>query len=316
MSEPRTDVLTLNPAPAPAARPTWPRGLGRCAWAAAVMVLLSACVSEGAIQPGGDPSRAAGASRDLPSVAAPPPTRESATGPADLVTASDESEASKRSRIRLELAAAYFAQGQTATALDEVKRALVADPFNVAAYNLRGLIYASLGEQGLAEDSFRRALVLQPGNGDTLHNRGWFLCSLKRYAEARTDFAAALASPTYSERAKTLMLQGICEARSGDVEAAEHSLARSFELDASNPATAMNLAELLLRRGELERAAFYIQRVNAVPDQVNAQTLWLAARIEKKRGNTASVAQLGEQLRSRFPSAPQTVAFDQGKFND
>ena len=37
----------------------------------------------------------------------------------DLVTASDESDASKRARVRMELAAAYFGRGQMTTALDQ-----------------------------------------------------------------------------------------------------------------------------------------------------------------------------------------------------
>ncbi|MEY2688835.1 MAG: hypothetical protein RL375_3033 [Pseudomonadota bacterium] len=234
----------------------------------------------------------------------------------DLVTASDETDAAKRSRIRLELATAYFAQGQSSTALDEVKRALVANPASVPAFNLRALIYASMGEQALAEDSFRRALALQPLDPDVLHNHAWYLCNQKRYAEARAGFNTALAQPQYRDRAKTSLALGVCEARSGDNEAAEKALLRSFELDAGNPATSVNLAEVLLRRGDLERARFYVQRVNAVPEYANAGTLWLAARIEHQRGNTEGVEAFGAQLKTRFPGSRQTAAFEQGKFNE
>jgi type IV pilus assembly protein PilF len=234
----------------------------------------------------------------------------------DLVTASDETDAAKRSRIRLELATAYFSQGQASTALDEVKRALVANPSSVPAYNLRALIYASMGEQALADDSFRRALAIQPLDPDLLHNHGWYQCNLKRYAEARTEFNTALAQPQYRDRAKTSLALGVCEARSGDFEAAEKSLLRSFELDAGNPATAVNLSEVLLHRGDLERARFYAQRVNAVPEYANAETLWLAARIEHRRGNTEGVEGFGTQLKARYPGSRQTIAFEQGKFNE
>src|SRR6185436_17742789 len=60
----------------------------------------------------------------------------------DRVTASDESEGSKRARVRMELAAAYYGRGQLTTALDEVKMAIASDLTNAAAFNLRGLIYA------------------------------------------------------------------------------------------------------------------------------------------------------------------------------
>ena len=93
----------------------------------------------------------------------------------------------------------------------------------------------------------------------------------------------------------------MCQARAGQLDQAEAALARSYELDPSNPATAVNLSEVLFRRGEYERARFYIRRVNDQPEISNAQTLWLAARIEHKLGNKAGVANFGKQLRNRFP---------------
>ena len=68
--------------------------------------------------------------------------------------------------------------------------------------------------------------------------------------------------------------------------------------------------------GELERARFYVRRVNSTPELVNAETLWLAARIEHKIGNRSGAAELGEQLRRRFPQSREAAAYDQGRFND
>ncbi len=234
----------------------------------------------------------------------------------DLVTASDETDNARRARIRLELASAYFAQGQSATALDEVKRALAVDPELVAGYNLRGLIYASLGEPVLAESSFQRALSLRRDDADALQNYGWFLCQQRRYEESLRQFKSALASPGQREPQKALLAQGICEARKGDWGAAEKSLLASYELDAGNPATAVNLAEVLLRQGQPDRARFYVQRVNQTAEWVNAQTLWLAARIERRRGNRAGADEWGQQLRARFPASREAAALDQGRFDE
>jgi type IV pilus assembly protein PilF len=73
---------------------------------------------------------------------------------------------------------------------------------------------------------------------------------------------------------------------------------------------------VLLRRGALNRARFYIARVNALPATSNAQTLWLAARIEHKLGNPIAARELGERIRARFPQAPELLSFDQGKFDE
>ncbi|MDE2369599.1 MAG: type IV pilus biogenesis/stability protein PilW [Burkholderiales bacterium] len=292
--------------------PRWPSVLSTAGLAACV---LSACVSAPEGGTGAPPTP------EPPAVVSNVGSSVGSGGGAsgsrgDLVTASDETELAKRARIRLELASAYFAQGQAVTALDEVKRALQVDPENVGAYNLRGLIYASLGEVALADESFRRALSIAPADADTLHNHGWFLCRQRRFAEARSRFTAALAVPQYREPSKTLLAQGVCEAAAGDLVAAERLLLRSYELDAGNPTTAFNLAEVLLRRGDTDRARFYLQRVNQVPERVNAQTLWLAARIERKRGNLAAAEEWAQQLRSRFPNARETAAYEQGKFDE
>ena len=69
---------------------------------------------------------------------------------AEIMTESDEPDNRKRARIRLELAANYFQQGQTNVALDELKQALTADPTFADAHNLRGVVYMRLNDNALA----------------------------------------------------------------------------------------------------------------------------------------------------------------------
>lgn len=237
-------------------------------------------------------------------------------GSGEIRTASDQTEAQRRAQIRLELATAYFTQGQVTTALDEVKLALQADPSMPQAYNLRGLIYASMNEDQLAEDSFRRALQLNARDADVMHNYGWFLCQRRRYVEAHAQFDAAIGIPQYRDAPRTLLAKGVCQVRGGDLAEAEKTLMRAYELDPSSPAIAVNLAHVLYRRGELERARFYVRRVNNVPEYVNAETLWLAARIEHKMGNTGGALDFGNQLRQRFPNSREAAAFERRNFND
>jgi len=234
----------------------------------------------------------------------------------DRVTASDEPEGLKRSRARMDLASAYFSRGQMTTALDQVKLAISADPQYGEAYNLRGLIYANLGDQNLAEESFKRALQINPRDADTMHNFGWYLCQQKRFAESNAFFAQALAVPQYRGTPRTLVAQGICQAGAGQLAESEATLTRAYELDPSSPFTATNLSEVLYRRGEFERARFYVRRVNAMPDVANAQTLWLAARIETKLGNRQGAGDFGAQLRNRFPDSREASLFARSAFDE
>jgi type IV pilus assembly protein PilF len=246
----------------------------------------------------------------LAACAAPPPRD------ADARTGNEQPDPDRRAKVRMELAAAYFGRGQFSTALDEVKLALAARPDLPEAYNMRGLIYGSLGEPQLAEASFQRALQLNPRDADTMHNYGWFLCQQRRYAEGDAQFERALAQPQYRDGVRTYLARGVCQANAERWADAERTLARAFELDPSNPAAAFNLSEVLLRRGELERARFYIRRVNSTAGQSNAQTLWLAARIEHRLGNLAEMQDFGRQLRERYPQSTEALLFERGRFNE
>jgi type IV pilus assembly protein PilF len=233
----------------------------------------------------------------------------------DLVTESDETDARKRARVRLELAAGYFEQGQMTVALDEAKQALLIDPSFAAGHNLRGLIYMRLNEPRLAEDSFQQALRVSPRDADTLHNLGWMYCQAGRFAEAGGSFQRALQIPNYPGSARTLMAQGVCQAQAGQLQDAERSLMRSFELDAGNPITVYNLALLLHQRGESERARFYLRRLNN-SELANAESLWLGIKVENRLQNREAASQLGVQLRRRFPESREAGAYERGAFNE
>jgi type IV pilus assembly protein PilF len=227
----------------------------------------------------------------------------------------EETDGRRRARIRLELASSYFEEGKTEIALDELKQVLAADPNYADAYNLRGLIYMRLGDMRQSEDSFRRAVALDPRSADALHNYGWLQCQQARYTEAETSFQQALANPLYGGRSRTFLAMGVCQARAGQVEAAERSLARSYELDAANPVTGYNLAQVLYRKGDFPRAQFYIRRLNN-SELANAESLWLGIRVENRMNDAAAMGQLSEQLRKRYPQSRERASLDRRAFDE
>ena len=91
---------------------------------------------------------------------------------------------------------------------------------------------------------------------------------------------------------------------------------RAYELEPANPSAGLNLADVLYRRGAYERANFYIGRINDTPDATNAQTLWLAARIERKLGRDQAVRSLGARLRRDFAQSAEAALFERGRFDD
>lgn len=242
-------------------------------------------------------------------------TEPGATDRADMLTDSDESNARKRARIRLELALGYFEQGKTTIALDELKQAIAIDPAFSDSHNLRGLIYMRLNDFAIAQESFNRALNIKPGDPNVLHNMGWLKCQQTLYTQAVDYFEKALAQPQYGERAKTWMMLGLCQVRAGLLKDAQASLLKAYEFDAANPVTGYNLARVLYRQNEISRAQFYIRRLNN-SQLANAESLWLGIKVEKRMGNTEAIQQLAAQLEKRFAQSPEAASYRLGAFDE
>lgn len=233
----------------------------------------------------------------------------------DLQTTSDQTDARRRAGIRLQLATNYLEAGQNAVALDEVKQAIAIDPSLAEAYHVRALVYMNMKEQALAEDSFRTAISMRGNDGDLLNNYGWFLCQSGRYAEALPVLQRAVSAPSAGGPVKPLISLGACEMRNGNPDGAEKNLKAALGYDRNNPVANTNLALVYYRRGNYTQAQQYVGRVNS-SQFVNAQSLWLGARIARRQGDTAAQNALVAQLRSRFPDSRELTAYEQGAWDE
>jgi type IV pilus assembly protein PilF len=237
-------------------------------------------------------------------------------GQRDLRTDSDLTESDRRAQVRLELASAYFARGQTEVALDEVKQALAANPELAAAHELRGLVYAQLGETALAEESFARALQLAPRNGSTMHNVGWYFCQQQRWPEAGRWFGRALAQPGYRDPVRTLLAWGVCLQRAGQPDAARDRLAQALELDPSHALATYHLAEVQYLRRDDESARSLLARLRVREPDLGASALWLGVLVERRRGDAAAADAWGRQLLASFPDSVLAQRYREGRFDE
>ncbi len=242
-----------------------------------------------------------------------PPAGGSAAG--ESPAAADAADARKRAQIRLELAANYLQLGKTDVALEEVGQALAADPGNADAYHLRGLVYMAQQDWAHAEESLRRAQELKPNDPDILHNYGWLRCQREEYAQADALFQRALATPRYPSRAKTLMSQGLCQERAGQLRQAQETLLHAYEFDAGNPIVGLHLASVIFAQGDASRARFYIRRVNNGQFS-DARSLWLGIKIERALRDAQAAEQLAEQLHKRYPESKEALALERGAFDE
>lgn len=237
----------------------------------------------------------------------------------DWVTESDEPAPHRRARLRLELASAYYQQGQDAVALDEVKRSLAAQPGYAPAWNLRGLLYMRLAQWSLAEDSFKRALELAPQDPDAAHNYGWMLCqhpqAVARQAQSQALMHRALAQPAYAQPVRTWTALAWCQQRAGRLAEAEASLVQAQALAPDDARLSLLRAQLHHARGQWVQADAQLARLHA-RQPPSAESLWLAIRVARKLDNQSLVTQLAAQLRQDFGRSPQAAAYDKGLFDE
>ena len=233
----------------------------------------------------------------------------------ELATSSDQTEVQKRAAIRLQLAVGYYERRQLQVALDEIKQALSIYADYAEAYGMRALIYMDMGETRLAEENFTRALGLAPKNPDLSNNYGWFLCQNEQGAKAMPYFEAAFTNRNYQAPAKALNNAGLCSLKMKDRKAAEQHFAKAFQYDPSNPVTNGNLAKIYYDREDYERARFYIKRVIQA-EILAADVVWLAIRIEHKRGDREAEMAYATQLRLRHSGSPEYAAYQRGAFDE
>lgn len=224
-----------------------------------------------------------------------------------------ESETRVRARTFTELAGAYFARAQYKIALDELRKAIIADSRYGPAYNIYGLVYMELAEDKLAEDNFRRAIELDPNDSEARNNFGWFLCTRGRHDEGLEQFAAALRNPLYAKPEQAMANAGMCAEMKGDLALAEANLQKSLKLQPDNPNTIVKLAGLHFRQGRLIEARRLLAR-HAELAPPTAESLWLGVRLERKLGDRAQEAAYGLQLRKRFPDSNEARLLLSGQY--
>lgn len=224
-----------------------------------------------------------------------------------------EHERRRAATIRLDLATNYLEVGNVSVALEEVTNALAIDPTLIDAYSVRGMIYDQQRQFSAAEADYNRVLRVRPNDANVMHNLGFLKCQESNFAQAQNWFNKALSVPGYANRSRTLMAQGMCLRQEGKNNQAIEVLTTAYELDPNNPVVGYNLAVLLYERGDVNKAQFYLRRLNQ-SEWRNAQTLWLGMKVENAMGNAVAVQDLGSVLRNQFPQSREYMLFERKAF--
>jgi type IV pilus assembly protein PilF len=220
----------------------------------------------------------------------------------------------ERAKIHTELGVGYYEASKLGIALEELNAAIAADKSYAPAWNARALVHMDLREDEQAEHDFKQALKLDPDSSATKNNYGLFLCQRNRSKEGVRYLLDAIKNPLYATPDVAYKNAALCSLNMGDKKSAEEFFQRALKLNPGQPQALYNMAELEYGRDSNAAAKRYFSRyVKAVP-ALGPEELLLGARIERRLGDRAAMLSYGNQLRLRFPSAPETRAFLDGSF--
>lgn len=217
-----------------------------------------------------------------------------------------KADANQRALIHTERAAEYYRLGNLPIALEAVQAAIEANPKHAPAYNMQGIVYVGLGEDAKAQQAYEKALQLSPNDSETLNNYGWFVCERKSPAKAMPYFEQALKNTLYATPEKALFNTGVCARKMGDVDKAENMLRTTLQRQPAYAPALYELADLRFAGGRAKEAEALLTRYNQLVSNPTLEALFLGSRIARALNDKSGEASYIQQLRRRFPDAPQT----------
>ncbi len=209
-----------------------------------------------------------------------------------------------------------FSQGDALSALEEYKKALLADRDNGLAWNSLGVCLASLGRHEEARHYFDEALERDPGDVMALYNLGYSCQCLGEKQAAESCYKRCLKQEP-EHLFSLLRLGQMAESSAlehGGPKAfarAEKLYARAAGVPGASALALRHLAQLCLRQGKTLEAREHLHEALGKEPQ-NAQALQMLAAVYLGSGEDAAVAEsLARQavlLRPDLKAGWQTLA--------
>ena len=220
--------------------------------------------------------------------------------PADAPSSgAHQADAQRRAEIRLQLASAYFAEGQYATALAELDQAYLTGQRRADVLGLRALVLMQQGDATAATRSLKQALQTEPDHPGLLNNMGWLLCETGHYEEGQSYFRRALTHRGYATPGKVLLNAGRCSERAGRRDEAAEFFRQALRVDPGQLGAHASLARLAFEAGDYARAKAHMLRVLS-GDRPEKDDYLMAIAIERKLGDAAAEQSLAQQWQKRF----------------
>ena len=207
-------------------------------------------------------------------------------------------------KIYVEMGMAYMRDGQSAVALQKLKKAIEVDDDYADAHNVIAILYEQLGENDLAGVHYSRAVKLDGQDPYIRNARGSYFCRQGKLEEANQEFQQALSNPLYPTPWVALTNAGLCVERAGDSAKAENYYRRALTANPKFAAALYQMAEVSLEQEKNLSARAYLERYHGEA-RPSAASLWLGVQIEKRLKDRAKADEYKNKLFKEFPDAPE-----------
>lgn len=172
-----------------------------------------------------------------------------------FVEAQTPKKAANQSAKKIASVSELISRGEFTTAENLLKQMVAAEPKNVAAHTLAGIVADRRNDLKSAERHFAVAAALQPNLPETRNNYGAILFRLGRTREAAKEFESSLkANPNQPSAQINLAQIYFARATPADLETARRLFEKVFAA-APDVGVARALVVIALRLNEKERAA-------------------------------------------------------------
>jgi len=200
----------------------------------------------------------------------------------------------------------YLRQGNRKLAIENLQKAIEADPDSMTAQHSIALAYQQFGRPKLADKHYRLALALDEVSGLIHNNYGAFLCRQKKTDEAEKHFLKALDDVKYETPARALENAGLCALDKPGKENAEMYFRRALEINPKLPVTLLEMAKISMEKKKYLNVRAYVQRYAELAKHTS-QSLWLAIQAERQLKDRSAEMKYTSHLQQKFPESNEAI---------
>jgi len=220
--------------------------------------------------------------------------------------------ASQRADIHTQLAANYLQRNQLEIALEEVEKALDADPRNQKANYIMALLQQRLRKPDQADSYFRKAIAGANPFPNAEHDYARFLCARGKYDDADKLFTAVLQNPLYRSHDLVFLNQAECYIEQERYAEAEQSLRAALKLNPRLQPALYYMAKVMYLSGQtLATRAWYQRYLEAGAD--TAEILYIAYDTETKLGDRQAATDFAQRLKAKYPRSEEAKKLISGR---